>query len=384
MSRSLTSLINTNTFEDWFIRTNEIIDTLEKVATLDNIYDDNVGDLTINGTVSATSINADNLNLGLATSQDTISLNANARIKGDLEIADDYGSGQTASLRFYNGKEAATSSPTWAIQVDPDDEIQHRRLTIGVGAGNPSAQTPLLYIDAEDGEINGQNVVIHDDLLPDEITSNITGDVTGDLNGNATTATTATYVTTLSSDASTKLKTDLLDEGTTNKFYTSARAQADAKLAISASGDLSYADGVVSYSGPTDAQVRTKISVDGSLDYDEESGVISYTERTDAAIRGLFSSGTGVSIATDGKISIGQSVSTSANVTFASHTSNKWALKKASDGTTLNDTVYVEVQQASNGNYRLVFKYGNEVLFSMDGDGNFRAKGDITAFGTPI
>lgn len=369
MSRTLNSLIQTNTFEDWFIRTNEIVDTLEKVATLDNIYDNNVGDLNIIGNISATSINADNLNLGVASAVDTIALNANARVKGDLEIADDYGSGQTSALRFYNGKETDSSTPTWVIQVDPDDAIQHRRLTIGVGTGNPGAQTPMIYIDSEDGEINGQNVKIHDDLLPDNITSNITGNVTGDVAGNATTATTATYVTTLSSDVNTKLTTDLLNEGSTNLFYTNTRATNAARAAISGGGDLDYNEttGVMSYNGPTNAQVRSKISASGSLAYDETTGVISYTERSDATIRGLFSGGTGVSVSSTGKISIGQSVGTTSNVSFgtvtgSSFTTGDWTIDQS--GT------------------KLVFKYNGAVVFSISSTGAIIAEGDITSFGT--
>ena len=91
--------------------------------------------------------------------------------------------------------------------------------------------------------------------------------------------------------------TDDLSEGSTNEYFTTARARAS----ISAGGDLSYnsTTGVVSYTTPTertDAEVRGLISVSGDLSYNASTGVISYSDsdRSDATIRGLFSGGTGI------------------------------------------------------------------------------------------
>jgi hypothetical protein len=102
--------------------------------------------------------------------------------------------------------------------------------------------------------------------------------------------------------------TDSVSEGSTNLYYTDARARA----AISeGSTQLSYnsGTGVLTYTqGDTDtvaegsnqyhttARARAAISVSGSLSYNSSTGVISYTDsdRSDATIRGLFSGGTGV------------------------------------------------------------------------------------------
>jgi len=139
--------------------------------------------------------------------------------------------------------------------------------------------------------------------------------------------------------------TDDLAEGSTNLYYTDARAQA----AISVSGDLSYSSGTVSFTERTDGEVRGLISASGDLSYNGSTGVMSFTERTDAEVRGLvsatdaggdgsfaynsttgvftytgpsasevrahFTGGTGVSISS-GTISIGQPVGTGNNVTF--------------------------------------------------------------------
>jgi hypothetical protein len=109
--------------------------------------------------------------------------------------------------------------------------------------------------------------------------------------------------------------TDDLAEGSTNLYFTNARARA----AISVSGDLAYnsTTGVLSFTERTDAEVRGLVSASGDLVYNSTTGVFSFTERTDAEVRGLISGGTGVTYNnTTGVISIGQAVGTSDNVTF--------------------------------------------------------------------
>lgn len=147
--------------------------------------------------------------------------------------------------------------------------------------------------------------------------------------------------------------TGQLPEGS-NLYYTSARADSDAKNAVSvtdAGGDGSLAynagTGVFTYTGPSAAEVRSHINVSGDLAYDSSAGQISFTQRTDAQVRGLVSgnkgltynsstgefnvdsanlvtlsrnalqSGTGVTYdSASGQISIGQDVSTTSDVTF--------------------------------------------------------------------
>lgn len=85
-------------------------------------------------------------------------------------------------------------------------------------------------------------------------------------------------------------------------------------------GDLSYANGVYTFDRVTDAEIRGTVSVtdaggDGSLSYDSATGVITYTGPSAAEVRAHFSAGTGVDI-TNGVVSIGQAVETTSNVTF--------------------------------------------------------------------
>ena len=96
----------------------------------------------------------------------------------------------------------------------------------------------------------------------------------------------------ISLGGSNSLTTSDISEGT-NKYYTPARADSDAKNAISV----------------TDA------GGDGSLSYNSTNGVITYTGPSASEVRAHFSGGTGVTI-TSGSIAIGQAVNTNSNVTF--------------------------------------------------------------------
>jgi hypothetical protein len=89
--------------------------------------------------------------------------------------------------------------------------------------------------------------------------------------------------------------TDDLSEGSSNLYYTDARARASVSV--------------------TDA------GGDGSLSYNSSSGVITYTGPSAAEVRAHISGGTGVTISS-GEIAIGQSVATTADVTFNSVVTN--------------------------------------------------------------
>ena len=149
-------------------------------------------------------------------------------------------------------------------------------------------------------------------------------------------------------DFDNKSTTDLT-EGT-KLYYTNARARGAITVTDSGGdGELLYDTntGVITYQGPTASETRAHFSAGGDLSYNSSTGVFSYTERTDAQIRALFSgsdpitynattgafgfdntntgfvtkdyfsAGTGVTYnANTGEISIGQDVSTTADVEF--------------------------------------------------------------------
>ena len=114
--------------------------------------------------------------------------------------------------------------------------------------------------------------------------------------------------------------TDDLTEGSTNLYFTNARARS----AVSAGTGISYnsSTGVISNSQTqyNNSDARSAISVtdaggDGSLGYNSTTGVITYTGPSAAEVRAHISAGTGVAIS-NGQISIGQAVATTSNVQF--------------------------------------------------------------------
>ena len=166
------------------------------------------------------------------------------------------------------------------------------------------------------------------------ITGDITGNVTGDITGNVTGNVTGTV-----SDVSNH-DTDDIAEGSTNQYFTTARA----RDSVSATGSVSYtpATGVFSYTqGDTDTitegttnlyyttarattDAKAAISVtdaggDGSLSY--SAGAITYTGPSATDVRAHFSGGTGVSI-TNGVVAVGQAVGTTSAVTFSAVTAD--------------------------------------------------------------
>jgi len=109
--------------------------------------------------------------------------------------------------------------------------------------------------------------------------------------------------------------TDDLTEGSTNLYYTDARA--DARIAAATTDDLTEGSTNLYY---TDARARGAVSVtdaggDGSLAYNSSTGVLTYTGPSASEVRAHFSAGTGVTISS-GQVSIGQAVGTADNVTF--------------------------------------------------------------------
>lgn len=92
--------------------------------------------------------------------------------------------------------------------------------------------------------------------------------------------------------------TDDLAEGS-NLYYTDARARGAISVTdAGGDGSLSYdsSTGVITFTGPSAAEVRAHISVtdnggDGSLSYDSGSGVISYTGPSAAEVRAHMSAG---------------------------------------------------------------------------------------------
>ena len=220
--------------------------------------------VTVKGTLNATG----GISGAVSGSVDTLTNSRNFAISGDA----------TAPNQAFNGSGDVTLPLTLANS--------------GVAAGTYGSTTaiPVFTVDAK-GRIDSASTVS---------VSGITG-VSFDSSTGALTVTTSgsDFVDSINLSPFT---TSTLAEGT-NLYYTTARADSDAKNAVSV----------------TDA------GGDGALAYNSSTGVLTYTGPNAAEVRAHFSGGTGVTI-TDGAVAIGQSVGTTDDVVFGKVTVDSAAL----------------------------------------------------------
>ena len=169
MTINKADISNTSTFGTWKTRTNELLAFARKTVSLGTSGENNDGDLVLNGDLTLGSVNP---------TTDTLTVNNISKCAtGDLKILNDIevegtlildtGAGQVSKLQFNNG-----GAITWAIETASD----HSYLEIGDGTSFIRFQA-----DGSGGkEIDGENIKINNDILPDEITAvNFTSTGTG-------------------------------------------------------------------------------------------------------------------------------------------------------------------------------------------------------------
>ena len=165
------------------------------------------------------------------------------------------------------------------------------------------------------GEVSiGQAVGTTSDVTFNSVTGNLTGNVTGTV-----------------SDLSNQ-DTDALSEGSTNLYYTDARA----KAAITAGTGVTVSSGEVSIgqavgttsdvtfnsvTGNLTGNVTGTVSDLSNQDTDALSEGSTNLYYTDARAKAAITAGTGVTVSS-GEVSIGQAVGTTSDVTFNSVTGN--------------------------------------------------------------
>ena len=165
MSRTLTQITNQNTFGVWKTRTNDIISVLTDVVTIGD-SETNTGNIAISGNITSTgTLFVDTLQETSGSGTNTISVNANLGVEGNLIL--DQTAGLATSIAFQSA-----NSTTWSIETSAD----HTTLDLKKG-------TTYLRI-TDGGSLTGANLTIDTDLFP------TSGDpIALDTTGNAATAT---------------------------------------------------------------------------------------------------------------------------------------------------------------------------------------------------
>tara|TARA_R110002074_G_scaffold146872_7_gene297083 strand:- start:4522 stop:5766 length:1245 start_codon:yes stop_codon:yes gene_type:complete len=166
MSRNLTGITNQNTFGVWKTRTNDIIAVLSDVVTIGD-SETNLGNIAIDGNITSTgTLFVDTLQETSGSGTNTISVNANLGVEGNLIL--DQTVGLATSIAFQSA-----NSTTWSIETSAD----HTTLDIKKG---------IHYLRITDGgSLTGSaDLTIDADLFP------TSGDpIALDTTGNAATAT---------------------------------------------------------------------------------------------------------------------------------------------------------------------------------------------------
>jgi hypothetical protein len=130
-----------------------------------------------------------------------------------------------------------------------------------------------------------------------DLTGNVTGDLTGNVTGNVTGDLTGNVTGTVS-DISNHT-TNALSEGSTNRYFTQARARQSLSATTSGSGygDLSYDDttGTFTFTKVALGDILSQLSVtdtggDGELSYDSANGVFTFTGVSASETRAHFGS----------------------------------------------------------------------------------------------
>lgn len=297
---TITNVEITDTFQIWISKTNEIIDLVNENVLLAGPGPGYTmeGNSTLLGTFTATNLSSTSAELTAVsttsiTRADDIALPIDffspIKITSNQEnvLTLQTTAGSRPILRLINGGNA-----NWELGQSTTDAGSP--LTIRISGST----TPQLTL-TQSGNLSASGNI----SVAGSFVGKLVGDVTGDIyasngttkileGGNGTT-TPAVFTGNVSGNVTGTVNslsnhtTNALAEGTTNLYFTQARA-------------------------------RASISASGALSYNASTGVMSIT---DNGIRALISGGTGVAYNnTTGVISIGQAVGTTNNVTFASVT----------------------------------------------------------------
>ena len=213
-----------------------------------------------------------------------------------------------------------------------------------------SAQSNKLFIGrpgGASGDIDAIGGKYYTDIITGATVANTASKlVLRDGSGNFSAGTITATLTGTASDISNH-DTDALSEGSTNLYYTNARA--DARIAAASTSDLS--EGTNLYY--TDARVSTRAdtilnhSNHGNITVSKVGNELRFSAASqygDSDVQSYLSGGTGVTLSSGGEFSIGQAVATTSNVTFNNVTVDGTLSSDDITATTMTASGHVVVQ----------------------------------------
>lgn len=168
MSRNISPLVNTDTVEEWFGKTNLLIDMAADTVTIGD-GEINTGNIVLNGNMSAIELSANVLNVGDEL-LDTIEVNAGLILNTAKEFSFSINNagtpnpdGQKISFEFQN-------SPRWSMGVFNADFS-----SFGIKNNDLNYDMTVTTNETGQGTLSGTNLVIDRNILPAAIDSNTTG-----------------------------------------------------------------------------------------------------------------------------------------------------------------------------------------------------------------
>tara|TARA_R110001592_G_scaffold30333_2_gene108841 strand:- start:3566 stop:4876 length:1311 start_codon:yes stop_codon:yes gene_type:complete len=276
---SIQNITTTQTFQNWFDKTNEMVDLFRnQTVTATALGDVTIGDAFIQGDFTANNLFADTEFrsdvIGSFTNGGAVSFSSPITVTNPAAQ-------QVATFTYPDGAQTRYTDGTlsWDIGFDTSEDAN---FIIDTGTGDPKFKV------SSAGSINSFNMFLSEGLTANTITATT---ITGDISANTITATTITSSTFIGN-----LTGDVYAPGGTTKVFENGNG---AGIPATFTGNV---NGTVS-----------SLTNHTTNNLTEGSNRLYFTT---ARARASFSAGTGVNIS-DGAIAIGQDVAITSSPTFA-------------------------------------------------------------------